>query len=282
MILFISSRINLVDGENDWYRHGWKAMTNTLVEIQNAISLAFEKNWDSGTYSLAEKDLGEHFTVWERKAVWRSKCSLLKGEFFISTHNRLWSLFLPTLFGDDFDELLSGMGDRTDYYDLRMEELQDKEEHRICDVIFPLLKQELDRVSVAVVEDIAMPAELHALMEEVRSVDDALLEGIKSYLIAGLAVFENHKSPLLPAFHANFDSCIVGILNEFDIFMSKLALLVITYFGDEKVKRVADRPNVKRGGLGGDVDHTFRHLTDKDEMIIRGQVTPKCPMHLGS
>lgn len=291
--LFISdwpfdSRIHLVDGENDWYRHGWKAMTSTLVEIQNAISLAFANNWDSGTYSLAEEDLGEHFTVWERKAVWRSKRSLLKGEFFISTHNRLWSLFLPSLFGDDFDELLSGMGDRTDYYDLRMEELQEKQVHRICDALVPLLKQELDRESAAEVENIALPVELHALMEEIRSADDALLEGIKSHLIAGLVVFENHKSPLLPAFHANFDNCIVGILDDFDVFMSQVASLAITYFGDEEVKRVADLPDLKRGGMGGDTDHTIRHLTDKDEMLIRGQVnvvhdsTPKCPMHLGS
>ena len=263
-------------------------MTSTLVEIQNAMSLAFAKNWDSGTYSLAEEDIGEHFTVWERKAVWRSKCSLLKGEFFISSHNRLWSLFLPSLFGDDFDELLSGMGDRTDYYDLRMEELQEKEEHRDCDALVPLLKQELDRASAAVVENIIVPVELHALMEEIRSADDALLEGIKSHLIAGLVLFENHKSPLLPAFHANFDNCIVGILGEVDAFMSKIASLAITYFGDEIVKRVANMPDLKRGGMGGDVDHTVRHLTDKDETLIRGKVnvvhdsTPKCPMHLGS
>ena len=154
-------------------------MTSTLVEIQNAMSLAFAKNWDSGTYSLAEEDLGEHFTVWERKAMWRPRRSLLKAEFFISTHNRLWSLFLPSLLGDDFDELLSGMSERTDWYDLRMVELQEYEEQRICDALVPLLKRELDKASAAM-ENIAMPMELQALMEVVRIADDALLEGIKS------------------------------------------------------------------------------------------------------
>jgi hypothetical protein len=285
-----SSRVNLGDGENDWYIHGWKAMTSTLVEIQNAMSLAFAKNWDSGTYSLAEEDLGEHFTVWERKAMWRPRRSLLKAEFFISTHNRLWSLFLPSLLGDDFDELLSGMSNRTDWYDLRMVELQEHERQRICDALVPLLKRELDKASAAM-ENIAMPVELQALMEEVRIADDALLEGIKSHLIAGLVVFENHKSPLLPAFHANFDSCIVGILNELEIFMSKLASLAIAYFGDEQVKGVADMPDLKRGGIASvgsaDLDHVVRHLMDKDEKRNLGQVnvghdfTPKCPMHLG-
>ncbi len=291
LLYIISSRVNLFDGENDWYRHGWKAMTSTLVEIQNAMSLAFAKNWDGGTYSLAEEDLGEHFTVWERKAVWRPKCSLLKGEFFISTHNRLWSKFLPSLLGDDFDELLSGMGDRTDWYDLIMEELQDKEVHLICDALVTLLKQELDKAS-STMEDIAMPVALQALMEEVRNADDALLEGIKSHLIAGLVVFENHKSPLLPAFHANFDSCIVGILNEVEVFMSKLASLAVAYFGDERVKGVANMPNLKRGGIASvgsaDLDHVVRHLMDGDEKRNLGHVnvghdsTPKCPMHLGS
>ena len=285
LLYIISSRLNLVDGENDWYRHGWKAMTSTLVEIQNAMSLAFAKNWDSGTYSLTEEDLGEYFTVWEGKATWRPKCSL------ISTHNRLWSLFLPSLLGDDFDELLSGMSDRTDWYDLRMEELQEYEEHHICDALVPLLKQELDKASAAM-ENIAMPVELHALMEEVRNADDALLEGIKSHLIAGLVVFEKHKSPLLPAFHAHFDSCIVGILNELEKFTSKLASLAVTYFGDKQVKGVADMPNLKRGGIASvgsaDLDHVVRHLMDKDEKRSLGHVnvghdsTPKCPMHLGS
>jgi hypothetical protein len=267
-------------------------MTSTLVEIQNAMSLAFASNWDSGTYSLAEKDLGEHFTVWERKAVWRPKRSLLKGEFFISTHNRLWSLFLPSLLGDDFDEILSGMGDQTDWYNIKIEELRDKEEHYICDALAPLLKQDLDKASL-VVENIAVPVALQALMEEVRTVDDALLEGVKLHLIAGLVMFENHKNgPLLPAFHANFDSCIVGILNEVENYMSKLAFLAITYFGDARVKRIVDMPNLKRGGIASigsaDLDHVVRHLMDKDEKRNLGHVnvghdpTPKCPMHLGS
>lgn len=102
-VVIAYSRVNLGDGECDWYKHGWAAMTSTLVEIQNAVSLAFAKNWDSGTYSTAEIDLGQHFTVWERKAVWRPKCSLLKGDFFIAMHNCLWSLFQLSLLEDNFD-----------------------------------------------------------------------------------------------------------------------------------------------------------------------------------
>jgi len=78
---------------------GWKNMTMTLVEIQNAVSLAFEANWDGGNFSSEEVDLGQHYTVWEGEASWRPKRSLIKGDFFVATHDRLWSKFLPTLLG---------------------------------------------------------------------------------------------------------------------------------------------------------------------------------------
>jgi hypothetical protein len=251
-------------------------MTSSLVEIQNAISLAFAKNWDKGTYTSAEVGLGQHFTLHERKAVWKPKCSLLKGEFFIATHNRLWALFLPSLLGDEFDELRGGMSDQADWYDDKVEELQNCEEQRICDAIGPLMKNELDKLSVAK-ETIALPVMLQSLMEEVRNADDALLESIKFHLIAGLVVFENHKSPVLPAFHSIFDNCIVGIFAELQIFMSKVASLTIEYFGRELVTQAVNMPHLKHGGLAAvgsaDLDLVVRHLLDKDEVRNLGDHT---------
>ena len=90
---------NLNDSDYDWYKNGWKEMTMTLVEIQNAMSLAFDTTWDNNSFTAAEKDLGEHYTVWEGEAAWRPKRSLLKGDFFVTTHDRLWAKFLPTLLG---------------------------------------------------------------------------------------------------------------------------------------------------------------------------------------
>ena len=280
-LTLLSPRSNLADGENDWYKHGWAAMTSSLVEIQNAISLAFAKNWDSGIYTSAEVGLGQHFTVRERKAVWRSKCSLLKGEFFIATHNRLWALFLPSLLGDEFDELRGGMTDQAaDWYDDKVEELQKSEEQRICDAIGPLMKNELDKLSMAK-ESIALPVTLQSLMEEVRNADDALLEGIKSHLIAGLVVFENHKSPALPAFHSVFDNCIVGIFAELQTFMLKVASLTIEYFGRELVTQAVNMTHLKHGGLAAvgsaDLDLVVRHLLDKDEVRNLGQAETIMP-----
>lgn len=83
----------------DWYKNGWRAMTMTVVEIQNCMSLSYEKNWDGGHFSSEEEHLGHHYTVWEGEAAWRPKRSLIKGDFFVSTHDRIWSKFLPVLLG---------------------------------------------------------------------------------------------------------------------------------------------------------------------------------------
>ena len=221
--------------------------------------------------------------------MWKPKCSLLKGEFFIATHNRLWALFLPSLLGDEFDELRGGMSDQADWYDDKVEELQNCEEQRICDAIGLLMKNELDELSVAK-ETISLPVMLQSLMEEVRNADDALLESIKSHLIAGLVVFENHKSPVLPAFHSVFDNCIVGIFAELQTFMSKVASLAIEYFGRELVTQAVNMPHLKHGGLAAvgsaDLDLVVRHLLDKDEVrnlgdhttVVAATIIPKeCP-----
>lgn len=110
------------------------------------MSLAWEKNWDTGVLSSAENDLGEHFIVWEGKAVWRSKRSLLKGHFFADTHKRLWSNFLPLLLGDSFDEIRAGTTtpDGNDLYnstDILLTSFVDTDEHRVCDAVSPLIKK---------------------------------------------------------------------------------------------------------------------------------------------
>lgn len=91
--------VHLSDSDIDWYKNGWKGATMTLVEIENAMNLAFDTNWDQSCFTSAEKDLGEHYTVWNGEATWRPKRSLLKGDFFVTSHDRLWAKFLPTLLG---------------------------------------------------------------------------------------------------------------------------------------------------------------------------------------
>lgn len=193
--------------DKDWYKQGWREMTMTLVEVQNALRVAINKTWDVGTLSSAEENLGEHFTVWKGKAVWRSKRSLLKGEFFADSHNRLWSTFLPLLFSDTFDELRHGLGEEfIEQTDLLLSLLEASSEHLACDAICPLIKQELDRVTSNI-----LPPTLQAYMEELREADNALLENIKARLITGLRVFETetNKSPFLPAFQETFEEAVL-------------------------------------------------------------------------
>ena len=264
---------NLDEKDRNWYKLGWKATVMTLVEIQNALSLAFEKNWDTGAFSAAEKHLGEHFTVWKGKAVWRPKRSLLKGQFFVETHDRLWSMFLPLLFGDSFDEILAGMAtddrDFPEEIDMKFERLGEEKMHKMCDAVCPLLTQELGKAS-AIENNQIVPPGLQSYMEEVRKADDALLESIKARLITGLQVFETQKSPLLPAFYARFDSCIMGIIRE-DLtgFISKIASLTTIAFGSEQVNKVANMPNLKRGGVtlidSPSLGYVERHYIDKDK-----------------
>ena len=102
----IREKLNEEDANR--YEMGWKQMTMLLVEIQNAMNLAFEKNWDKCYFTSAEEDLGEHFITWEGVTVRRPRHSLIKGELFIDIHNRLWSKFLPSLLSEIFENIKNG------------------------------------------------------------------------------------------------------------------------------------------------------------------------------
>lgn len=264
---------NLNDIEKGWYKHGWKAMAMTLVEIQNALSLAFEKSWDTGSLSSAENDLGEHFTVWEGKAVWRPKRSLLKGHFFAHTHDRLWSNFLPLLLGDHFDELRAGTtspdgNDLLAQTDLLLNSFVNSPEHLVCDAVCPLIKKELDNLST-VKNNMVISPSLQAYMEEIREADDSLLENIKVHVIAGLQMFETQKSPLLPAFYTTFEGAILGIVEELDDYIQKINSLTLTAWGHDEVNKVSMSPDLKQGGIAllneGSSNTLARQYVDKDE-----------------
>ena len=268
---------DLNEDETDWYIQGWQEMTMLLVETQNALSLAFERNWDMGVLSSAETDLGEHYTVWEGKALWRQKRSMLKGQFFADTHNRLWSMFLPSLLGDPFDEVRVVPNDdfviSEEAEDMK-DSIIDSQEHLACDAVFTLLKEALNKASTSPDNDAALPASLHSYMEELRKVDEALLHGIKAHLVEGLQVFENYESPLLPAFNVKFKVCILGILEAVEDYTKAVASLTATAFGFERMSEVMKRQSLKRGGLtlinSHELDSVERNYTDVKEAKRKG------------
>ena len=163
-----------------------------------------------------------------------------------------------------------------------MDHLRDKEEHRICDSIRPLLKEALEEAS-AIEDNMIVPPTLQAYMEEVRIAHDGILESIKARLITGLQVFEAQKSPLLPAFYSTFDGVIVGIIHDLAEYISKLSSLTVTQFGEEKVKNIASMPGLKRGCLtlinAEDLESNPRHFVEECETI---NDVPKCSMHHGA
>lgn len=94
-----------------WYERGWCPMASILVEVQNAIALAYHRNWDVGSFSVAEESLkdGEgHWCVWNGRATYRSRRSIFKGHIFVESHTRLWTSFLPTLLGEEFESIVAG------------------------------------------------------------------------------------------------------------------------------------------------------------------------------
>lgn len=285
---FRNVEANLKKNEKEWYICGWKEMTMALVEIQNCMSLAFEKSWEAGTFTAAEKDMGAHFVVWERKAVWRPKVSLLKGELFAATHDRLWSVYLPLLFSDCFDELQIHMtvSDGDSYaqaIQLLMEQLGLSHEQDVCDCVYPLIMKELDKLS-ATANGIVLPPALQSYMEELRGADDRLLESLKARLITGLRVFETHKSPIMPAFYATFDNCILGIIEDLNDFMSEIMSLTINHFGDEQVNEVTSGAKFRRGGIAliGNADLDVCHNYASDFSPKCPVDIEACPMHLGT
>lgn len=268
MNLIHPTNLNLDD--KNWYFSGWKEMTMTLVEIQNAMNVAFDQNWDGGEFSSIEKDLGQHFTVWKGTALWRPKRSILKGQFLNDTHKRLWSIFLPTLLGDSFDEIrfenLKGNLDKET--ERLMADMRESRSHFVCDSVYSLLKEALDEAST-IKENKVIPSKLQSYMEEICKVDKLLLEEIKTRLVTGLQVFENNKSPLLPTFDQTFTDCILGLLTDLKDYMEKVASLTITAFGFDKIDEFVKNPALERGGLtllySEKLDSVDRQYVDKDE-----------------
>lgn len=261
---------NLNLDDKNWYFSGWKEMTMTLVEIQNAMNVAFDQNWYGGEFSSTEKDLGQHFTVWKGTALWRPKRSILKGQFLCDTHKRLWSIFLPTLLGDPFDELRfeSLKGNIDEETERFMTEMKESRSHFVCDSVYILLKEALDEAS-KIGDKKVIPSKLQSYMEEMCEVDKLLLEELKARLVTGLQVFENNKSPLLPTFDQTFTDCILGLLLDLKNYMEKVASLTVTAFGFEKVHEIVKSPNLERGGLtllySEKLDSVNRQYVDKEE-----------------
>lgn len=272
----------LTTSEKLWYERGWKEMTMLLVEMQNAISLAFERNWDNGSFSSAEEEQkGAHFTVWEGKATWRPKRSILKGSFFIDTHNRLWSVFLPVLLSGPFDEIQTVPNYASKSF-LNVETEQiisqmiESREHSICDSVCTLMKEELKRHS----SGMFLSTSLQAYMEEVRKLDDALLEDIKARLVTGLRVFEGTpKSPLLPLYSQAFEQSIKGILEDVGSYIDRISSLTRTAFGCDRVYSALTDPDLKEGGLTllhssslGTVSRDLLDLDEAQDKVLGGDV----------
>lgn len=159
---------------------------------------------------------------------------------------------------------------------LLIDSLKNMPEHLVCDAVYRLLKEALDEAST-IENNMIVPPKLQAYMEEIRHADDWIQESIKARLISGLKVFESQRSPLMPAFSAHFDSCIVGIIDDLVEYMSRIAALTTTQFGKEKVDKVVNEPTLKRGCvalLGStDLESYPRALIDDDDTKM------KCPMH---
>merc|ERR1712176_1539015 len=265
----------------DWYKEGWREMTMTLVEIQNALSLAFHDNWDRGEFSSDEIKLGEHYTVWSGKAIWRPKRSLLKGQFFIDTHDRLWSMFLPSLFSETFDEIRCNTELGSDFQQLieeMMENLEDSNNYLITDSIFVIMTEELEKSS-EIPEQKALPSDLQAFMEEIRKVDENLLEDIKAHLITGLQVFEKNESPILPTFQSILCNCIVGILKEVEAYMNAIVSLSIIAFGIDRINEFINKEIPKRGGIAmvhstrlGTVERDYTEKNKATATLLGGKV----------
>eukprot|EP00594_Rhizosolenia_setigera_P009402 CAMPEP_0178965684 /NCGR_PEP_ID=MMETSP0789-20121207/16463_1 /TAXON_ID=3005 /ORGANISM="Rhizosolenia setigera, Strain CCMP 1694" /LENGTH=1440 /DNA_ID=CAMNT_0020650785 /DNA_START=28 /DNA_END=4350 /DNA_ORIENTATION=- len=265
----------------DWYKEGWREMTMTLVEMQNALSLAFHNNWDKGEFSSDEINLGEHYTVWRGKAMWRPKRSLLKGQYFIDTHDRLWSMFLPSLLSDPFDELSGNTKLGSDFFiriEEKLESLVDSENHLICDAVSTIMKEELEKAS-EIPENKEVPSDLQAYMEEIRKVDEKLLEDIKLCLITGLQIFERNESPILPTFRRTMCDCIMGILEAVETYVNMVASLSKIAFDIEHISEFINRQNLKRGGMtllhSNRLATVDRDYTDKDEAstkVLGGEV----------